>query len=119
MSADLTVEQLAIKARQLDLILAMDRIRDGATDERELAASIVSTLADAVEAELCLLCLRDDDTGALQWRALTDRAALFGDAATEQQLRGLAQRAADLPPAQVVHTQLELGWSVSLARLIE
>lgn len=105
---DASLEQLALKARQLDLILAMDRLRDGATDERELAAAIVTTLADAVEAELCLLCLRDDDTGELQWRALTDRAGLYGDAEAEQQLRSLAQRAADLPAAQVVHTGVEL-----------
>lgn len=109
-----TAEQLALKARQLDLILAIDRIRDGAADERELASAVVSTLADAVAAELCLLCLRDDDSGQLQLRALTDRAGVYGDAGAEERLRDLAERAADLPSAQVVHTPLALADGRSL-----
>ncbi len=103
-----TAEQLSIKTRQLALILAIDRIRDGAADERELAAAIVSTLADAVDAELCLLCLRDDDSGQLQVRALTDRASVYGDLNAEQHLRDLAQRAADLASAQMLHTDLAI-----------
>jgi class 3 adenylate cyclase len=96
-------------SRQLALILAIDRIRDGAADERELASQIVTTLADAVEAELCLLCLRDDDTGELQLRALTDRAGVYGGQNAEPILRGLAQRAADSTAAQYVRTDFELA----------
>jgi class 3 adenylate cyclase len=102
-------DPLLLKARQLDLILAIDRLRDGAADERELASSIVSTLADAVQAELCLLCLRDDDTGQLQLRALTDRAGLYGDGAAEQTLRALAERAANQPGAEFVQAGVALS----------
>jgi class 3 adenylate cyclase len=98
-----------LPARQLSLILAIDHIRDGAGDEREMAAQIVTTLADAVEAELCLLCLRDDDTGELQLRALTDRAGVYDGENAESILRGLAQRAADARAAQFVRTDFELA----------
>jgi class 3 adenylate cyclase len=99
---------IELKARQLDLILAIDRLRDNAADERELASAIVTTLADAVQAELCLLCLRDDDTGQLQLRALTDRAGLYGDGAAEQALRALAERAADQRGAEIVQAGFAL-----------
>jgi class 3 adenylate cyclase/GAF domain-containing protein len=106
-------EQLKWKTRAVDLMLAIDRIRDSAKDEREITAAIVSTLADAVEAELCLLCLRDEDApegepeGDLQLRAVVDRAAVF-TAATERCFRELALRAARLTTAEFVDTQLAL-----------
>ena len=76
-------EQLKWKSRAVDLMMAIDHIRDTAKDERELASAIIATLADAVEAELCLLCLRDEDTspdapegeGGLQLHVVLDRAA--------------------------------------------
>src|SRR5947209_2127585 len=95
-----------IEARALGLILAIDRIRDSAPDEREMAAAIVTTLADAVQAELCLLCLRDDDTGELAVRALIDRVGAYDDGVTENALLELAQRAADAPAAAFVRTDL-------------
>ena len=95
----------AIAIFGMGLMLGLDAFvsqAHGAGDERELASQIVTTLADAVEAELCLLCLRDDDTGALQLRALTDRAGVYGGQNAEQILRGLAQRAADSSLARAV-----------------
>ena len=56
-------EQLKWKTRAVELMLAIDHIRDSIKDERELTGAIVTTLADAVEAELCLLCLRDGMSG--------------------------------------------------------
>jgi len=100
-------EQLKWKTRAIDLMLAIDRIRDAAKDERELTSAIVTTLADAVEAELCLLCLRDDDTDELQLRAVLDRAAVY-DAATESYFRDLAARAADLQGAEIINADLVL-----------
>ena len=97
------------KARALDVALALDRLRDEVRDERELASAIVTTLAEAVEAELCLLCLRDDDTGELQLRAVIDRAGVYGAPAAEGELRALAQRAAEAPLAQLMPTDLVLG----------
>jgi class 3 adenylate cyclase len=85
----------------------IDHIRDTLADDREMASAIVSTLADAVEAELCLLCLRDDDTGELQLRAALDRMAVY-DASTEDYFRDLAARAADLPGADFLNADLTL-----------
>ena len=99
----------SIEARALALILAIDRIRDSAPDEREMASAIVTTLADAVEAELCLLCLRDDDTGELAVRALIDRVGAYDDGLTEPALRELAQRAADARGAEFIRTDLVLN----------
>ena len=108
MTGPASIDQLRTKARALDLVLAIDRIRDQQVDEREMASAIVSTLADAVEAELCLLCLRDDDTGQLQLRAVLDRTAAFRDVAGEQALRDLAERAASAPGAELLQTDLAL-----------
>src|SRR5688500_15800514 len=94
--------------RALHLILAIDKLRDAVADERELASAIVTTLADAVEAELCLLCLRDDDTQELQLRAVIDRVGVYGDGAAEQALRDLALQAAELPQADFLQTDLTL-----------
>jgi class 3 adenylate cyclase len=99
----------SIEARALALILAIDRVRDSAPDEREMASAIVTTLADAVEAELCLLCLRDDDTDELSVRALIDRAGAYDDGQTEEALRQLAQRAADARGAEFLRTDLVLN----------
>ncbi len=108
-------EQLKWKTRAVDLMLAVDRIRDTAKDEREMTSAMVATLADAVEAELCLLCLRDEETlseapegeGELQLRAVVDRAAVF-DAATEDDFRGLAVRAAALKEMTFLDADLTL-----------
>ncbi len=97
-----------IADRALQLILAIDRIRDSVADEREMASAIITTLADAVEAELCLLCLRDDDTQELQLRAVIDRVGVYGDAGAEQALRELAVQAAELPQADFLQTDLTL-----------
>jgi adenylate cyclase len=99
----------SLEARALALILAIDRVRDSAPDEREMASAIVTTLADAVEAELCLLCLRDDDTGELEVRALIDRVGAYDDGLTEQALLDLAQRAADAKGAEFMRTDLVLN----------
>ena len=100
-------EMLKWKSRAVDLMLAIDRIRDTAVDEREMTSAMITTLADAVEAELCLLCLRDDDTGELQLRAVLDRMAVY-DASTEAQLRDLAAQAAGLEAADFLTTNLSL-----------
>src|SRR5713101_1700362 len=99
----------SLEARALALILAIDRVRDSAPEEREMASAIVTTLADAVEAELCLLCLRDDDSGELEVRALIDRMGAYDDGLTEQALLDLAQRAANAKGAEFMRTDLVLN----------
>ena len=99
----------SLEARALALILAIDNVRDTAEDEREMAAAIVATLADAVEAEVCLLCLADDDTGELEVRAVVDHTGAFGDALATDRLRELAQQAAAADAARFVRTDLVLA----------
>jgi adenylate cyclase len=104
--ASIARQSRSIEGRALALILAIDRIRDSAPDEREMASAIVTTLADAVEAELCLLCLRNDDTDELEVRALIDRADVYDDGPSEAALRELAARAAQAESAEFVRTDL-------------
>lgn len=107
MTALTDAEKLKWKTRTLDVMRAIDRIRDNAVDERQMTAAIITALADAVEAELCLLCLRDDDTGELQLRSVLDRMAVY-DAGTETYFRDLAARAAELTGADFLHADLSL-----------
>ena len=108
-------EQLKWKTRAVELMLAIDHIRDSIKDERELTGAIVTTLDDAVEAELCLLCLRDEDApqgsaegeGELQLRAVVDRAAAYTPA-TEPYFRDLALQATRLQNGQSIKTHLAL-----------
>ncbi|MCC6191528.1 MAG: GAF domain-containing protein [Anaerolineales bacterium] len=109
MPGTLSEAQLRLKARQLDLILSIDRLRDNLGDERELAAAIVACLTGALDAQLCWLCLRDDDTGQLQLRALTDRVGLNGSGAAAEALLSLAQQAAGQTGAEFVQADVVLG----------
>jgi len=99
----------SVEGRALDLILAIDRIRDTAVDERAMAAEIVRILAEAVQAELCVLCLTDDETGELDLHTLADGLGALDDPGAEQPLRELAQKAASAPTAQFVTTDVTLG----------
>jgi class 3 adenylate cyclase/GAF domain-containing protein len=84
-------DQLALQSKRLDLMLAIDRARDAADDERDLVSSAVTVVADALGADLCLLCLIDPDTNELEVRALTDRVSGI-DQASEEALRRMARR---------------------------
>ena len=70
--------QLELKQRELDLILAIDHIRDTAPDPSAMFSAIVSVLTDRLPADLCLLCLVDRETGELELKAVSDRKDLFG-----------------------------------------
>lgn len=102
-----TEEQLKWKSRAVDLMLAIDSIRDTTADEREMTSAIITTLANAVEAELCLLCLFDDDSGELQLRAALDRMMVY-DESTENYFRDLAKQAATLDGVQFLDADLTL-----------
>jgi len=101
-------EQLALERKRIDLILAIDRIRDTAGDEPELVTSIVSAVADAMDVELCLLSLIDPESSALELRALVDRVGAL-DQAGEEALRGMAERAIELPGRQMLEVDETLG----------
>jgi len=91
--------QLTLQTKRVDLILAIDRVRDTAEDERDLVASAISVIADAIGVDLCLMSLIDEDTGALELRAVTDRTGAL-DGAGEDALRRAAERALNQPGVQ-------------------
>ncbi|HLF29336.1 MAG TPA: adenylate/guanylate cyclase domain-containing protein [Anaerolineae bacterium] len=101
-------DQLSLQNRRIDLILAIDHIRDAAEDERDLVTSAVSAVCDAIGADLCLMSLIDRETNALELRALTDRTGAL-DQAGEEALRRMAQRALDLPGVQLLEADETLS----------
>jgi adenylate cyclase len=70
-------QQLAQKDGELEIILAIDRIRDLDTDPQTMLTEIARTVGQQLEADLCLLGLVDQDTGRLSWDTVEDRAGLL------------------------------------------
>jgi class 3 adenylate cyclase len=103
-------DQLKWKSREIEVLLALDRIRDGAQSERELVASLLHTLTESAEAELGLLWLTDEDTPEddLNLRGVVDRAQLFTGEAPAT-LAELARQAAAQPGATLTDANLQLG----------
>lgn len=84
-------KRLGLKQKELDLILAIDRIRDTMPEPSAMLTGIANTLADQFQAELCLLCLLDRETEELELKAINERREEFGR--LEQFItRELAQR---------------------------
>jgi len=71
-------DTLALRQRELDLVLAIDDIRDMAPEPSTMLAAVVSVLADQLPADLCLLCLVNQETGELELNAVDDRCGRFG-----------------------------------------
>ncbi len=86
--------KLDLKQKELDLILAIDHIRDTVTEPSTMLSTIANVLTDHFQVDLCLLCLRDRETGTLELKAANDRSKLLGQ--LEPLItRELAQRAMD------------------------
>jgi len=102
-------DQLKWKTRALDLILAIDRIRDEAESEREMLTAITTAMTNAVEAELGMLWVTDEDSaGELQLRALVDRERIY-DSASAPVLRALAQTAMEQAEPHILNTNLQIS----------
>ncbi len=98
---DSLAAQLALRNRQIDLMLELDRLRDTADDEAALFTQTVALLGKAIPADLILVASLDADTRQLDVRALLDRASLL-DRIGEQALRDTLERAGELDTAQAV-----------------
>lgn len=70
--------ELELKKMELDLIQAIDKIRDEATEPGALLVSAVDFLADWFKVDLCLLFLLDRETGVSELKAARDRSAQPG-----------------------------------------
>ena len=66
------------KQNELALILAIDHIRDTVTEPPAMLSAIANVLAGQFQADLCLLCLLDRETGTLELKAVDDRSESFG-----------------------------------------
>ena len=86
---------LALKHRELDLIRAIDRIRDTAPDPAAMLNAIVELLAERLGAELCLMVLLDREEGGVALRAVHAKGE-FGPLIERIMADGLAQRACGL-----------------------
>lgn len=72
--------QAALKLQQqkLDLVLAIDHIRDTSPDPAAMLNSIVNILADQFRADFCALALLDRETGQPEMKTINDRSWQFG-----------------------------------------
>lgn len=87
-------DRLRQTQRELELIVAMDHIRDTLPEPSAMLTAIVSTLAERFQADLCLLCLVDGETGQLECKAVSDRGGRFGHltpAAAQELARRVSQ----------------------------
>jgi transcriptional regulator with GAF, ATPase, and Fis domain len=65
------------KQQELELVLAIDHIRDTLPEPSAMLTGIANVLADQFQANLCLLCLLDRETGTLELKAINDRRRQF------------------------------------------
>lgn len=68
---------LAQKQKQLEIILAIDRIRDSTTNLQKLLSSIIQLVTGYLEADLGLIGL-SEESGELELKAVDDRRGIFG-----------------------------------------
>jgi class 3 adenylate cyclase len=66
-------DALDLKQKELDLVMAIDEIRDTVPEPVAMLTSIAELLAERLEADFCLIYLLDRETGALEMRAASDR----------------------------------------------
>jgi len=86
--------RLELKQKELDLIMAIDHIRDTLAEPSAMLAAIANVLADQFQADLCLLCLLDRETGEVELKAVNDRSERFGQLGAAL-TRELAERAVE------------------------
>jgi adenylate cyclase len=76
--AEALKRKLAQKERELEIILAIDRIRDDTMDMQELLSSIVQVVTNYFDADLCLMSLVKEESGELELKMVDDRQGVFG-----------------------------------------
>jgi len=65
---------LALKEKELNLAMEIDRIRDTAPEPEIMLTELVNLLANELDAELCALSLVDRETGQVEVKAINDRS---------------------------------------------
>jgi class 3 adenylate cyclase len=93
-------EVLQSLRRQLDLIAAIDRIRDADQEPSAMLSALANLLTDQFEADVCLLSLVHRDSGELQLKAVNDRGEYLSKLGSDS-LHRLSERAMRLPTVEV------------------
>jgi adenylate cyclase len=97
-------DALELKQKELDLLMAIDTIRDGVPEPEAILAAIAKLLADRLGADVCWLFLLDRETGEVELKAVHDRSQQWGQ--LEQVItRELAERAVYLPELTIWKAQ--------------
>jgi class 3 adenylate cyclase len=97
-------EALDLKQKELDLLMAIDAIRDSVAESAAMLAAIIKLLADRLEADVCWLFLLDRESRQVELKAVHDRSQLWGE--LEQVItRDLAERAVYLPELTIWKAQ--------------
>jgi adenylate cyclase len=72
-----TLERAQDRARQLEAIYHVDRIRDQASSAQEILTAVVNMATDTLGAELCLMSLVGEESGHSELKAVEDRYGVF------------------------------------------
>ncbi len=66
--------RLALKERQLEMVMAIDHVRDTSPKPAAMLDGIANVVVDQFQADLCLLCLLDRETGEVALKAINERS---------------------------------------------
>ncbi len=84
--------ELALKQRELDIVLAIDQIRDGVSGAMAMLSGIVNVVAEHFKLDLCLLYLINPETDALELKVVNEHNEGWQQLHSSL-LRDLAERA--------------------------
>ncbi len=88
-------ELLEQTQKKLDLVMAIDQIRDTAPDPTAMLSMIASLIIEQLRSELCMICLFDRETERLELKVINDRKEWLAKLGMESAYR-LAVRAAEM-----------------------
>src|SRR5690242_8234647 len=95
--------------QQLDLIWKLDRIFDQVQDETPLVLSLTSLLAEALDADLALIALPEEDHHhKIRPVSVIDRGQILTQI-PEEELYALLQEIARLGPGSLLRRRLKLS----------
>ena len=77
-SLEVLQAKIKLQQKKLDLISAIDHIRDTASEPSTMLTNIVNVVADFLHVDLCLLSLIDRETGEPEMKTISDRSHQLG-----------------------------------------
>jgi adenylate cyclase len=80
------------KERELSLIMALDQIRDTATDPNAMLAALMNALADRFNSDLCILSVAARESGELEVKTISHRGSRLRHFGADE-VRRLAEHA--------------------------